>query len=93
MTTTRDRGRPVGSRQRAIAVLLGLLGALTVATGLYLVVVRPPMLPEDLRFIGVSREQLPARMPLVATTLSIYKPRGLTKYGWRKQREGAPALD
>jgi hypothetical protein len=32
-------------------------------------------------------------MPLVATTLSIYKPRGLTKYGWRKQREGAPALD
>ena len=24
---------------------------------------------------------------LVATVLSIYKPRGLTKYGWRKQRE------
>lgn len=24
---------------------------------------------------------------LVATILSIYKPRGLTKYGWRKQRE------
>ena len=24
---------------------------------------------------------------LVATALSIYKPRGLTKYGWRKQRE------
>jgi uncharacterized membrane protein len=24
---------------------------------------------------------------LVATTLSIYKPRGLTPYGWRKQRE------
>jgi hypothetical protein len=23
----------------------------------------------------------------VATTLSVYKPRGLTKYGWRKQRE------
>jgi hypothetical protein len=23
---------------------------------------------------------------LVATALSIYKPRGLTKYGWRKQR-------
>ena len=30
---------------------------------------------------------------LVATTLSIYKPRGLTKYGWRKQREGGPPLD
>ena len=24
---------------------------------------------------------------LVATTLSFYKPRGLTRYGWRKQRE------
>ncbi|MGH3764806.1 MAG: DUF2269 domain-containing protein [Pseudonocardiaceae bacterium] len=24
---------------------------------------------------------------LVAVTLSIYKPRGLTRYGWRKQRE------
>jgi hypothetical protein len=24
---------------------------------------------------------------LVATTLSVYKPRGLTKYGWRKQRK------
>ena len=29
---------------------------------------------------------------LVNTTLSVYKPRGLTKYGWRKQREQrAPA--
>lgn len=24
---------------------------------------------------------------LVTTTLSVYKPRGLTRYGWRKQRE------
>ncbi len=24
---------------------------------------------------------------LVATTLSVYKPRGMTRYGWRKQRE------
>jgi hypothetical protein len=24
---------------------------------------------------------------LVATTLSVYKPRGMTPYGWRKQRE------
>lgn len=26
---------------------------------------------------------------LVATTLSVYKPRGLTKYGWRRQRQHA----
>lgn len=25
---------------------------------------------------------------LVATALAVYKPRGLTPYGWRKQREG-----
>lgn len=25
---------------------------------------------------------------LIATTLSVYKPRGVTAYGWRKQREG-----
>jgi len=24
---------------------------------------------------------------LVITTLNVYKPRGLTRYGWRKQRE------
>jgi len=24
---------------------------------------------------------------LVTTTLAIYKPRGMTPYGWRKQRE------
>lgn len=25
---------------------------------------------------------------LVTTTLSVYKPRGMTRYGWRKQQEG-----
>ena len=33
---------------------------------------------------------------LVATTLSVYKPRGLTPYGWRKQHEQRtvpPAVD
>ncbi len=29
---------------------------------------------------------------LVATTLSVYKPRGLTPYGWRKQREQRTVL-
>lgn len=28
---------------------------------------------------------------LVNTTLSIYKPRGLTRYGWRKQQQGTTA--
>jgi hypothetical protein len=29
---------------------------------------------------------------LVATALSVYKPRGLTRYGWRKQRQ-QPGVD
>ncbi len=29
---------------------------------------------------------------LVATTLSVYKPRGVTPYGWRKQQEQRKAL-
>ena len=29
---------------------------------------------------------------LVATTLSVYKPRGLTKYGWRRQRQHASTI-
>ena len=28
---------------------------------------------------------------LVTTTLSVYKPRGVTPYGWRKQREVPPS--
>jgi hypothetical protein len=27
---------------------------------------------------------------LVATTLAVYKPRGMTRYGWRKQHEQRP---
>jgi hypothetical protein len=28
---------------------------------------------------------------IVATTLAVYKPAGLTRYGWRKQHEQRPA--
>ncbi|HEY3304218.1 MAG TPA: hypothetical protein VGL70_11855 [Candidatus Binatia bacterium] len=30
------------------------------------------------------------RVLLVATTLAVYKPRGMTRYGWRKQYEERP---
>ena len=30
---------------------------------------------------------------LVATTLAVFKPAGLTGYGWRKQRQQRPAVD
>jgi len=35
---------------------------------------------------------LAALVLLVTTTLSIYKPAGVTPYGWRKQRERAAGI-
>ncbi len=51
---------------------------------------------------GLDPRELPGSLPhsvgglvvlLAATILSIYKPRGMTRYGWRKQHEqrGVPA--
>lgn len=42
------------ARNRTSGVLLGSLGVLTVSTGLYFVLLRPAMLPEDLRFVGAT---------------------------------------
>ena len=39
---------------RRSGLLLTLLGALTIGTGLYFVLLRPAMLPEDLRFVGAN---------------------------------------
>ncbi len=47
-------------RAKAAAALTVLLGVLTVATGVYFAVLRPPMLPEDIRLTGVSPDLLPA---------------------------------
>ena len=44
----------------------------------------------DLRPLGVSpviHATAALLLLIVATTLSVYKPRGLTRYGWRKARE------
>jgi hypothetical protein len=40
------------TRNRTTGALLLLLGALTIGTGLYFVLLRPPMLPEDIAFAG-----------------------------------------
>jgi hypothetical protein len=36
---------------------------------------------------AVARSSGALMFLLVATTLSVYKPRGMTRYGWRKQHE------
>ena len=45
------------------ATALTIGGAIAMALGLYFVFLRPPVLPEDLRFVGTSMTQLQARMP------------------------------
>jgi hypothetical protein len=45
------------------SVLLVLFGATLIAMGAYFVFIRPPLLPEDLRFIGLSSSQVGATMP------------------------------
>jgi hypothetical protein len=47
---------------RAGALLLVVLGVLTLGTGLHFLFVRPPMLPEDVRFTGIEPRLLSPRM-------------------------------
>jgi len=50
------------ARERVTAGLLGVLGVLTLATGLHFLFFRPAMLPEDVRFTGVRPSDLPPRI-------------------------------
>lgn len=45
-------------RARTAAIVSAALGGLTLATGVYFMLIRPPMLPEDVRFTGVSADLL-----------------------------------
>ena len=45
----------------AVALVIG--GAIAMALGLYFIFLRPPVLPEDLRFMGTSMTQLQASLP------------------------------
>ena len=45
----------------ATALVIG--GAIAMALGLYFIFLRPPVLPEDLRFMGTSMAQLQASLP------------------------------
>ncbi|MBN9345825.1 MAG: hypothetical protein J0I48_06390 [Devosia sp.] len=55
---------------RASAVLLILAGLSITGIGVYFVVVRPPLLPEDLRFLGTSAVDIAAGTPRLAAWLS-----------------------
>jgi hypothetical protein len=50
----------------------------------------------DLGVVRNASPRLPAALArlvlLVATVLAVYKPRGMTRYGWRKQHEQRTVL-
>ena len=43
--------------------VLGLCGFIQVGMGLYFVLLRPPLLPEDTRYIGMSLEEIQVAVP------------------------------
>jgi hypothetical protein len=50
----------------------------------------PTMSTADIRALGTSprfHSLLAVVLLLVATVLAVYKPKGMTRYGWRKQHE------
>ena len=53
-------GQVMVTRTKAAVVLSVALGLLTIASGIYFAVLRPPMLPEDVRRTGLSPDLLPA---------------------------------
>jgi hypothetical protein len=52
------------------SILLAAAGATLVVAGLYFILVRPPLLPEDLRYIALSAAQFDAVRPRLELWLS-----------------------
>jgi hypothetical protein len=52
------------------SILLILFGASLLVVGVYFLALRPPLLPEDLRYVGASQAQLEAVAPQLASWLT-----------------------
>jgi hypothetical protein len=51
------------------SILLIAFGVALIGIGLFFILLRPPLLPEDMRFIGLTLEQLQAEQPRMAAWL------------------------
>jgi hypothetical protein len=61
----------------ASSITLAVAGILLVGTGLYFIVLRPPLLPEDTRFMGVTAAQLdPIKPQLQAWLTHVFRVLG-----------------
>jgi hypothetical protein len=59
------------------SILLALAGTTLVVAGLYFVLFRPPLLPEDLRYMGLSAAELaPVRPRLEAWLTQVFRVMG-----------------
>src|SRR3974390_1931003 len=55
------------------SIVLAVVGILLVGTGVYFIVLRPPLLPEDIRFMGLAAPQLdPIRPRLEAWLTNVF---------------------
>ena len=52
------------------SIILAAAGIALVGTGLYFIVLRPPLLPEDMRYMGLSAGQLDIVRPRLETWLT-----------------------
>jgi hypothetical protein len=58
------------------SIVLALAGVLLLGTGLYFVLLRPPLLPEDVRFMGVAEQLDPLRPRLEAWLTHVFRVLG-----------------
>jgi hypothetical protein len=61
-----DTARTRKSARCAAKWMLASCGLWLVALGVYFIFLRPPLLPEDIRFIGSSRAEVQAALPGLA---------------------------
>lgn len=71
---------PQSTHRRAVVIALFVLGLLTTGTGLYFMALRPPLLPEDMRFAELSGS---AAAPLVRWLSIVFRTWGgfITGFG------------
>ena len=69
---TRRQGWTHGGRMRArpySAMILGVCGVILIGMGFYFLLLRPPFLPEDARYVRISRAELDTAVPGLALWL------------------------
>ena len=62
--------KPSGKPWTLSSIILALAGTTLIAAGLYFIVLRPPLLPEDVRYMGLSAAELDAVRPRLEAWLT-----------------------